>query len=104
MLPHSSESLYPAWLGRKEIIPVQVARNPAYFGLSEKFVPRNITFTIRYWQTSLKKKHVISAQLYFDNFYRPDFCVKSAMDWYNPDSIYLRKVVETSTGNTLPQP
>ena len=82
---HSSERLYERWRGKKELIPVEVFRNPVYYGLPEKYIPRNITFTVKYWQRSKSRKQLMAAELYFDNFYRPDFCGGTATNRYYED-------------------
>jgi len=83
--PRPSESSIKYWYHRKELVPVTTFRNRRYYGLSQQYAPKNVTMVIKYWQESKRRKHIVSANLQFDAFWRPDFCGGTDDHQYYPD-------------------
>ena len=83
--PRPSETTLPYWMNRKELIPVKTYRNRKYYGLSQQYAPKNVTFEVKYWQETNRRKHIVSASLTYDNFWRPDFCGGTNEQQYYPD-------------------
>ena len=88
--PHPSETSVPFWKNRKELVPVRASRNRQFYGLSQQYAPKNVTLTVNYWQETKRRKHLVSAHMSFDAFWRPDFCGGTDQQQYYPNCKSIR--------------
>ena len=83
--PHPSETSVRFWKYRKELVPVHAMRNRQFYGLPQQYAPKNVTLTVNYWQETKRRKHLVSAHMSFDAFWRPDFCGGTDQQQYYPN-------------------